>query len=253
MRRTLRGVIAVCALLIFAFSALQVLDYWQEGEANSAVTETLIEEAVTETPPAEPAEKAEEILTDSVPINVDFEALWEENEDIVAWIYSPDTPLNNPIVQSEDNDYYLRRLLNGEYNEGGTLFLDYRNQADFSDWNSVVYGHNMKNGSMLGSIINYRRADYYEEHPFFWLLTPESSYKAEVLAGFVTDAYSDIYALPMDKERKEALVRTALSQSAFVSETEYSSEDKLLMLSTCSYDTEDSRFVLLAVLRDIND
>ena len=84
-------------------------------------------------------------VQETAPIIVDFEVLQTENKDIIAWLHCPDTKINYPVAQSEDNSYYLRRLLDGSWNTAGTIFMDYRNSADFSDRHTVIYGHNMKN------------------------------------------------------------------------------------------------------------
>ena len=92
-------------------------------------------------------------------------------KDVVAWIDCEDTLINDPIVQNGDNNYYLRRLLNGQYNLSGTLFIDYRNQADFSDWNTIIYGHNMNNDTMFGILPDYRKQELFDPHPVMYLLT----------------------------------------------------------------------------------
>ena len=81
---------------------------------------------------------------------VDFSLLKQENEDIVGWIYCEGTPISYPVVQSGDNQYYLHRLINGEYNIAGSIFMDYRNNAELEDNNTIIYGHNMKNNTMFG-------------------------------------------------------------------------------------------------------
>lgn len=103
-------------------------------------------------------------VSETAPIKVDFERLQEENKDIIAWLYCPDTEINYPVVQSKDNEYYLRRLLDGTWNIAGTLFMDYRNAADCSDLHTIIYGHNMKNNTMFGSLPKYSKQEYYEEH-----------------------------------------------------------------------------------------
>ena len=120
--------------------------------------ETVVEMAVT--PSTEPfgdqsIPAAVNETADIVPIQVDFDVLSKENQDVIGWLYCPDTSINYPVVQAADNEYYLHRLLDDSKNAAGTLFMDYRNSADLSDWNSVIYGHNMKNGSMFGSLPDY--------------------------------------------------------------------------------------------------
>lgn len=191
--------------------------------------------------------------SDGMP-QVDFAALQADCPDVVAWIYAPDSKLNYPIVQSADNDYYLRRLMNGAYNIGGTIFMDYRNQADFSDWNTIIYGHKMKNGSMFGSLPYYREEGYYEEHTEIYMFTPEQNFRLELLGGYVTPADAQTYTFPVNAQERDALAELARSKSTFAAaETELGPEDKLVTLSTCVYDYEDARYVLVGVLRPVEE
>lgn len=185
-------------------------------------------------------------------ISVDFQALKEVCGDVTAWIYCPGTKINYPVVQGEDNEYYLHRLMNGEYNLGGTLFMDFRNSADFSDWNTVIYGHNMKNGSMFGAVPDYMEQEFYEEHPVWYLFTEECDYRIELAGGYVTPADSDSYSFPRTAEEKAALAEKAVRSSSFRSDVEVQAEDRLITLSTCVYDYENARYVLVGVLREIS-
>lgn len=187
---------------------------------------------------------------ETIPV-VSFDALLEECSDVVAWIYCADTSINYPIVQSGDNDYYLRRLMNGKYNIGGTLFMDYRNQADCSDWNTIVYGHNMKNGSMFAALPKYQEQAFYEEHPVMYLLTPEQDYMIELIGGYVTPSDSEAYSFPQTLEERNALIEKTCRASSFVSGAEILETDKLITLSTCVYDYDNARYVLVGVLRPV--
>ncbi len=155
-------------------------------------------------------------------ITVDFDALLEINPDVIGWLYCPDTVINYPLVQGEDNDYYLHRLINGTPNNNGTLFVDEQNSAGFSDENTVIYGHHMRNGSMFGYLENYEQQSYYEAHPVVYLLTPEGNY-ASWLAEQRTR--SD-FSAPVEVERG----------------------DRVVTLSTCAYDFQDARYVVLGKL-----
>ena len=130
MRKLVRVLAWIVAVAALCFAAFKLYAYFSETKEGDESVEKLRELAVSE------GERA--------PISVDFEALQGENPDIIGWLYCEGTPINYPIVQSEDNSYYLRRLTDGSYNANGTLFLDYRCARDFTDFNCVVYGHRMK-------------------------------------------------------------------------------------------------------------
>lgn len=200
-------------------------------------------EAMDET---EPTKSVEEVLG-----AVDFESLKKICEDVVAWIYCPGTKINYPIVQAEDNDYYLYRLINGQENKNGTLFMDFRNQSDFSDWNTLVYGHNMKNGAMLGAIPKYVEQKFYDEHPLWYLMTEEKSYVIELVGGYVTPADSDSYAIPGDQAGRDYLYKKASTSSTFESGVKVSGDDVLITFSTCVYDYDNARYILIGVLREM--
>ena len=87
--------------------------------------------------------------------NINFKALRKQNKDVKAWLYSEGTVINYPVVQGDDNSYYLYRMVNGEWNGKGSLFIDYRVEKPFRDFNTIIYGHRMKDGSMFHSLIEY--------------------------------------------------------------------------------------------------
>lgn len=238
MNRTARKIIMAVAVSVFLFSSIMFFKQYMELRAGETYAEEIFEKTVIL-----PEENAEDM------IEVDFDLLHAQNEDVVAWIYCPDSPINYPIVQGEDNAYYLNHLLDGNRNSAGTLFMDYRNAEDFSDWNSVIYGHNMKNGSMFGALSNYREQEYFESHPVIYLYTPEQNYRINVLAGFVTEANAEMYsAFNPNEEEKVALLKNWLDASHFDSEIHPTAENRLVTLSTCSYEYEDARYVLVGVL-----
>ena len=188
---------------------------------------------------------------DQVPININFAAMKSQCPDVVGWLYCADTPINYPVVQSGDNDYYLYRLMDGTENKNGTIFMDFRNDAEFGDWNHLIYGHNMKNGAMFGSLTDYMEQEFYERHPFWFLLTEEKNYRIDLVGGYVTPDGSEAYALPKDTAGRDALFQMASRSSVFDADVELMPDDRLITMSTCVYDYEDARFVLVGVLREV--
>ena len=242
-KSTVRKILTAVAASVFLFSAAMVLQHYFEMRTGAEHAETVAQMVVS------PLSEQPEL--EAVPIQVDFEVLCAENPDVVAWLYCPDTPINYPVVQASDNAYYLHRLLDGSKNAAGTLFLDYRNAEDLSDWNSVIYGHNMKNDSMFGTLPDYQSQVYFEAHPKIFLLTPEQNYIIHVVAGFVTPADAALYsAFSPDDAEKTALLSSWLEASHFRAETVPTEEDRFLTLSTCSYEYSDARYVLIGVLEE---
>lgn len=130
--------------------------------------------------------------------------------------------------------------------------MDYRNSADFSDRHTLIYGHNMKNDTMFGSLPEYQSQEYYEQHPVWYLLTPEQNYKVELIAAYVTPSDSAVYGFEKTQEERNALLETALKKSAFTTDISVSDEDRLITFSTCSYEYDGARFVLVGVLCEID-
>ena len=186
------------------------------------------------------------------PITVDFDSLTAQYPDVVAWIYCPSTVIDYPIMQADNNEKYLRTLPDGTWNIAGTLFMDYRNAEDFSDSNSIIYGHNMKNDSMFGTLPDYSSQEYYETNPNWYLLTPAADYKIELVAGYVTSSTSEAYAIPKTQEEKESHIQTALTKSNFSADVEIAENENLITLSTCSYEYDNARYVLVGVLKELS-
>jgi sortase, srtB family len=248
MKRLISTALSILLLCVFLFSAYKIYSYFREERESSYLTNSLIDEAVSEQTASLPSDSENKPnAKERPPITVDFNALWETNQDIIAWIYCEDTPINYPIVQSDDNSYYLRRLLDGSYNVAGTLFLDYRCKADFTDCNSIIYGHNMKNDTMFGTLPEYTEQSYYEAHPVMWLLTPEQNYKVELFAGFVTPSDSESYDIVYDRKDREQYIEEALLKSTFTADVETERIERIITLSTCSYEYENARFILIGI------
>ena len=191
-----------------------------------------------------------ETAVETAPITVDFDTLRAVNPDIVGWLYCEDTPINYPVVQGEDNVYYLSHLFNGESNRNGTLFLDWRNQPNFSDDQSVIYGHHMRNGSMFACLVEYRSQEYYAAHPVIYLLTPERDYLLEVFSGIVSDPADEELAFWFGSAaEREAYYEQAVERSDFISDMAMTAKDHIVTLSTCTYEFEDARYLVHTVLR----
>lgn len=181
---------------------------------------------------------------------VDFESLQAQNDDVVGWIYGPGTAINYPVVQGEDNVFYLTHMFNGRENKCGSIFMDSLNEADFSNTNSIVHGHHMRNGTMFASLVKYESQSYYDTHPVLWLTTPAESYQVEIFTGFVTDVDSDAWQIEFaTKEDYKAWLDKMAGNSVFESDVTPGADDRIITLATCSYDYDDARFVVMGVLR----
>jgi len=180
---------------------------------------------------------------------VDFESLLKVNQDVKAWIYSEGTVINYPVVQGPDNDYYLYRMFNGEYNGAGSIFIDYRNDDPFHEFNTVLHGHRMKDGSMFKSLIEYRDMDYYNQHKVMQLTTPEKKYDLEIFAVVTIGADSDLYQFEFfDEEAKETYLGRIKEINEIETDVEVTTEDHIVMMSTCTYEFDDARLCVYGKL-----
>lgn len=257
-RQWIYRIIGIISVAVFLFSAYKLYGYYSEVHESDQVTLFLMEQAVTihaAEPTQRPSTNAEEpdsFPLETAPISVDFSILQAENPDIIAWLYCADTPINDPVLYSGDNTYYLKRLPNGKRNSAGSLFLDYQNATDFTDWNSIIYGHNMKSDARFGTIDEYRNQEYYDMHPVMYLLTPEQAYKVQLIAGYTTPSDSDAYSIAKATPKERAdYIEQVKEKSTFTADVNILPSDRLLTLSTCARDYANARYVLVGVLREI--
>ena len=202
----------------------------------------------------EPAGSAPSVVLPAV----DFESLRESGPDIIGWLNLPDTVINYPVTQADDNEYYLHHLYDGTYNKTGCLFADYENQEDFSDRNTIIYGHNMRDGSMFATLNEYDEQSYYDGHPQMYLVTPDGGYVVEIFTAFVakpSESGSDTSPWRLSF-KDDGAYTTWLSEMAgrSVIETDVTvtSSDKVLTLSTCTPGGA-SRFIVMAKLVEVNN
>lgn len=259
----------VTGVLLVLFSALIVVSGWklltaQEeydiGEdAYAALAQAAVTQPMTEREPEQivteyelqieqplPEETPEQSKPDpeDTSFTVDFELLTRMNSQTVGWI-SDNAGINYPVVQGTDNDYYLNHLFDGTVNKNGSIFVDYRNAPGFADRNTFIYGHNMLNGTMFAGLSQYGTAGYYAQHPEIILETPEGAYSLQVFSGYVTPGNSDSYQLEYrdDAEFEQYLEKIRLL-SDFSSDVTVTGQDRIVTLSTCTYDYDDARYVV---------
>ncbi len=218
------------------------------AEVNPAAETTAEYSTILPEPEAEG-----EIPQVALGISVDFDALRSINPEAVGWIYCPDTAINYPVVQGSDNDYYLRHLLDGTSNRNGTIFADANNSSGFADQNTILYGHHMKNGAMFASLEGYREQAYFDQHPVLYLLTPEGDYQLQVFSACVTSASDEVYTLQFgDAEDYRLWLNRQAARSDIESSVSVAETDRVITLSTCAYDFDDARYVVLAKLVPVN-
>lgn len=248
----------ILLLASFVFSVIRVTVILRQRDINRQANEQLamltvapsVQTPVESAPATETEPEPELSQCPPAPITVDFERLKQENADIVAWIHCPDTPIHYPVVQGQDNVFYLEHMIDGRRNNCGSIFLDYRSSAGLTDDYSLIHGHNLKNDTMFGSLPQYEEQAYYDAHKVLYVLTPERTYVLTLFAGFVTDSDDGLYNLPLTEKAREELIETSMARSDFSTELRPGAEDRIMALSTCSYAYDDARYVVLGILRE---
>lgn len=259
MKEQNKAVTVILVLLMLAFAAMAAVGIGKlrqdrqerkEGKDTYAVlAETMVTVQQPEPETEEETPLVQEHTKGFAPVAVDFDALTALNSQVAAWIRTEDGVINYPVVRGTDNDYYLNHLIDGTVNRNGSIFMDFRNEADFSDHNTVLYGHNMLDGTMFASLSLYSTPGYYDSHRELQLLTPSGDYRLQVFAGCVVPGNSDLYQLTFTgEEDRAAYLEKILVLSEFQTDVQVSVSDRLVTLSTCAYDYEDARYLLFCRL-----
>ena len=180
---------------------------------------------------------------------ISFERLREINNDAVAWLYSPNTVIDYPVMRASNYSYYLNHLPDGTRNSNGSLFIDYNNASDLSERLMVIYGHHMKSGSMFGSLSGYKKQKYYEQHPVMYLYTERNEYRIDIAYGCLIEAGQWKELAFMYEENVDALISYAEKNTTFKSSVKFEEGDKVVVFSTCSYEFDDARYVVIGLLK----
>ena len=260
MKKHLHRALYTLVILVFLGSAGMALyqtgQYWQadrlsqQAQSAAGSSAQLPDEPTPLAPIPEPepeqaplAEQAQFLLQQ------DLEGLREVNGAVLGWICIPDTPISYPLLAVKDNEEYLRRAWDGTKNNAGCIFLECKNQRDFSDFNTIIYGHYMRNGTMFGSLHEYRDPEYLLQHPAVYIVTDEQVRRYEIFASYEADVVSDTYRLYFeDDQRREDCLAQYREQSVVGSPLAPTAQDSILTLSTCTGSGYQTRWVVQAVL-----
>lgn len=196
-------VVLIAAICVFCYAGYNLFHIYTEYKKGTDEYNSITQMAVTERDPDGEAAGPEAGSELKAPMDIDFASLKSVNDDVVGWIYVEAVPdINYPIVHGKDNETYLHRTYEKNYNFAGTIFVDYENKGDFSDCNTIVYGHNMKNGSMFAQLKKFTQdEETYKKSKYFWIFTPEKNYRYEIISAYTTGVNSDTYTLFKDLVR----------------------------------------------------
>ena len=168
-------------------------------------------------------------------IEVDFTALSKKNQDVVAWVYMGACGISYPVVQGEDNDYYMKITFEGNRNSSGAIIMDYRDDKKLGDWNTFIYGHNMKNGSMFGSLKKLLKDEtLIENDPYIYVFIPGWIYRYEVFSYYKDAPDSKMYWTADTLQEYRQYIRDAHSLAVKDLGVETSEDNNMVTLVTCS-------------------
>lgn len=258
-------IVCIAGAIFAGYKVYDKLTQYREEENVSAQLQQYIDlsAAVPAVPNATEAAQADDSAEEGEPEEsepakepvvypaVDFESLLNINDDVIGWIYIEGTNINYPVVQGDDNRYYTAVMADGRYNRAGSIFMDYRNQFDFSDRNTVIYGHNMSNGSMFNHLKKYTDPEFLEAHSTGMIMTPDGNFQFEIVGGYVASLADSAWQLDFaNDEDFYSWLQASMEKSTISTGAELSPDDRIITFSTCSYEFSNARFVLIGVVRN---
>lgn len=236
---------ALC-LIVFISCGIYLFNYYRQA----AHTDEKIEELVTmkEQGVEQPADTKTGILGE-------YKRLYERNSDIVGWVQVKNTKINYPVMSSKEEEYYLHRNFDREYDDNGLPFVDANVNLDSAQSNIMVYGHHMKSGLMFAGLLDFEDEKFYLQHPTieFDTLTEKRSY--EIIAAFYTQIYQsdeknifkfNHFGGELDQTNYDTYVQSVKALSCYDTGVTATYGEQLLTLVTCSYHVTDGRFIVVA-------
>lgn len=227
-----------------------------QNTVNSAAKQAETEAVIIETETEEETETETEEVQNAFDIpekNLDWASLYAENKDIYAWIYIPGTQVDYPVLQSaSDDSYYLNHNIDGSYGKPGCIYTEKINSKDFTNYNTVLYGHNMKNGEMFGCLHDYEDKTFFDENPYVYVYTEEKTYVYEIFAAYTaTNAHilntNDFSTQEGFADYLDNVVYNKALTGNFRNDTRVTSDNRIITLSTCTSNSS-KRWLVQAVL-----
>lgn len=263
MKKSVKIIAAViAALVIAAAAAAGVILFFGAGQNEQAAQSVQKQE---EADPIEAEEEYQELQgqvveekEDPYESVIDFEALWEINPDVYAWIQIPGTNIDYPILQSvvEADEYYLNTTIDGKTGYPGSIYTEKYNATDFSDPVTVVYGHNMKEGTMFSDLHNYTDRAFFDQNAYIYIYLPDRTLKYQIFAAV---AFDDRYLLGNYNFRDPADFQTYLDElrssidGNVNNEVQVTQDSTILTPSTCIGEYPDQRWLVNATLVEVEE
>ena len=262
--RILWGITACALVIVIAYSGQQLWEIHQIGVQEAQMHSRLMEfrpEPGKQTPasggsrpePAsEPAFESASGASAADGENQSILDLQTKHSDAVGWLSIPNTKIDYPFAQGRDNDTYLHLDLDQNWAAAGTIFMDYRNSQDFTDFNTILFGHHMNNGSMFGTLQHFSNQAFFEENSSGTVFLADKTYGIDFIAfAVIVPSDTVIYDPTITTEtEKIAFLEHVKHIARYYRDLEVTASDRLVTLSTCNYEFEDARMVLIGKLTE---
>lgn len=256
IRLAVKIALAIAVIVCLVCAAI----YYIKRNRAEDVYEDLAKESVRIGVGTEESEQQEPIPVYEDMPQVDFESLWETNTDICAWIYVPGTQVNYPVLQNAKatepyDSYYLQHTVDGQSGLPGAIYIEPCNARNFSDFNTVFYGHHMKNGTMFASLDSFLEEGFMGENPYVYLVTPEKNMVYQVFAAVQYDdrhimGSYDFTDTAQRQSFLDSLAANGGEKDVLREDVEVTEEDRIISLSTCVKGQNEKRLLVEAVLID---
>lgn len=269
MKKKTRNLMTLVLVAVFAVSTFLLLRQFRDnaggeeaygealaiasGNSQQDQTQPAVQETTEPTQPKTywipaPVEEDDPHMEEMAAI--DLAALREVNQDVLGWIRIPNSRIDYPLMQGEDNDHYLNHTWDQRSNSVGSIFLECLNRSDLMDYNTIIYGHNMADGSMFAGLHQYTSDYYWRNHPYIYIATDAGVYRYEVFAAYKADTSSPTYGLSFNQQKtRDAFLLHAQENSVVDTGILPEGNDRVLTLSTCSGAVASDRWVVQARLR----
>ncbi|MGN1302419.1 MAG: class B sortase [Clostridia bacterium] len=228
--------IQIVLIAVIIFSGIKIIEWIKSNKKNKDIMSEIKENVVINN----------EMDSNNEEYKIDFAKLKQKNSDAIAWIKVNGTDIDFPVVKGTDNSYYLTHNFDKEKNKAGWIFADYRNKFDGTDKNIIIYGHNMKNGSMFASLKDVIKEEWYnnENNKYIALITENENCKYQVFSVYQIE--TEEYYLQTNISNFKEFVEKIKGRSKKKFNVDIKETDSILTLSTCADNTK-YRVVLHAV------
>lgn len=232
MGRPLIRVLQILALLLIVFGFYQIGDYLKADRLYEVKQDSLRSQAYKESADVE-----------EDPLAVDIHSLQDQYPNLVAWLKVPGTQIDEAIMQTDNNDFYLNHDVDGNYHAFGTAFMEVKNRPDFSEQNTILYGHNLQTGKQFHDLIRYSEPGFLEAHPYVYVRHSEGLEKYEVVALYEATPMENFRRTSYDEAGWQDFNERVQNRNVLQAPA-LTPEDRILTLQTCKNDAE--RYVLHA-------